>query len=70
MKVIFNNFDTHFSAELVKMGSDKVIWNSLKLKYFQTSDTSVTTEVTFNTVSKEELLKVAAMFTQLAEEAY
>lgn len=69
MKVVLNQFDTEFSAEINKINSDEFSWYNLKIGYHQRSDTTVTTEITFNTVSKEDLLKIADMFAQLAEEA-
>ena len=62
-----NQFDTTFIASTKKMTAGQAKWHSLKLEFYQNTDTSMVNSVTFNVIQKEDLLAMSRIFAELAE---
>lgn len=71
--VLLNKFDTYFNLNLVTNHAPSIwankpqnSWNSLDLSIYQRTDVTFSNKITFNTVTKQDLLNLAAAFSELA----
>lgn len=62
-----NQFDTTFIASTKRMSAGKAKWHSLKLEFYQNTDTTMVNSVTFNVIQKEDLLAMSKIFAELAD---
>ena len=75
--ILLNKFDTYFNLNLLthlgkyaKYKTNEEItyeWKSLELEISQRTDATFSNKITFNTVTKQDLLNLAAAFSELAE---